>query len=51
MTRQLGMAICAWDVIGGGKFQTKKQVESRKRAGEGLRAMFGAEQTEEEKDE
>jgi aryl-alcohol dehydrogenase-like predicted oxidoreductase len=26
MARQFGMAICPWDVLGGGKFQTKKQL-------------------------
>jgi len=42
------MAICPWDVIGGGKFQTKKQMESRKQAGEGLRSFSGGEQSEDE---
>jgi aryl-alcohol dehydrogenase-like predicted oxidoreductase len=48
MTRQFGMAICPWDVLGGGKFQTKKQMESRKKAGEGLRSMIESEQSEEQ---
>jgi len=46
MARHFGMALAPWDVIGGGKFQSKKQLEARKKAGEGLRAAFGpAEQT------
>ncbi|ETI28754.1 hypothetical protein G647_01205 [Cladophialophora carrionii CBS 160.54] len=41
MARHFGMALAPWDVIGGGKFQSKKQIEERKRAGEGLRRMMG----------
>jgi len=37
MARHFGMAICPWDVLGGGKLQTKKHLEERKAAGEGLR--------------
>lgn len=48
MARQFGMALCPWDVLGGGKFQTKEQVDARKKAGEGLRNMFSDEQTEDE---
>ncbi|KIX92907.1 uncharacterized protein Z520_11383 [Fonsecaea multimorphosa CBS 102226] len=44
MARHFGMALAPWDVIGGGKFQSKTQIEERKRAGEGLRS----EQTEQE---
>ncbi|KAF0326354.1 putative aryl-alcohol dehydrogenase AAD14 [Colletotrichum sp. SAR11_59] len=47
MCRQFGMAIAPWDVLGGGKLQTKKQLEERQKAGEGLRAMFGQGQSEE----
>ncbi|KIX93305.1 uncharacterized protein Z520_10948 [Fonsecaea multimorphosa CBS 102226] len=42
MARHFGMALAPWDVLGGGKFQTKKQIEERKKQGEGLRSMFGS---------
>lgn len=45
MARHFGMAICPWDVVGGGKFQSKKQIEERKAAGEGLRSFMGPNQT------
>lgn len=49
MALHYGMALAPWDVLGGGKFQTKKQVEERKKAGEGLRSIMGSgEQTEQE---
>lgn len=48
MATHYGMALAPWDVLGGGKFQTKKQVEERKKAGEGLRSMLSGEQTEQE---
>jgi aryl-alcohol dehydrogenase-like predicted oxidoreductase len=48
MARHFGMALAAWDVLGGGKFQTKKSIEERKQKGEGLRGMFGSEQNENE---
>lgn len=48
MCRQFGIALCPWDVIGGGKFQTKAQLEERKKAGEGLRKFFGDKQTSDE---
>ncbi|KAG7102017.1 putative aryl-alcohol dehydrogenase AAD10 like protein [Verticillium longisporum] len=46
MAHHFGMALCPWDVLGGGKFQSKKQIEARAKAGEGLRSFFGAEQTD-----
>lgn len=47
MARHYGMALAPWDVLGGGKFQTKKALEERKKQGEGLRAIVGSgEQTE-----
>lgn len=49
MAHHFGMALCPWDVLGGGKFQTKKQLEARKKAGEGLRGMISAEQSDEER--
>ncbi|EXJ79505.1 aryl-alcohol dehydrogenase AAD14 [Capronia coronata CBS 617.96] len=48
MARHFGMALCPWDAIGGGKFQSNKQLERRKAAGEGLRNLLGAGQTEKE---
>jgi aryl-alcohol dehydrogenase-like predicted oxidoreductase len=39
MCREFGMAIAPWDVLGGGKFQTKKHIEERQKQGEGLRAL------------
>ncbi|KJJ30968.1 putative aryl-alcohol dehydrogenase [Aspergillus flavus AF70] len=48
MVRHFGMAIAPWDSIGGGKFQSKKQLEARKVAGEGLRAIGPATQSEDE---
>lgn len=41
MARHYGMAICPWDVLGGGKFQTKKALEERKKAGDGMRNLTG----------
>jgi len=41
MARHFGMALAPWDVLGGGKFQSKKQLEERKKQGEGLRSMMG----------
>ncbi|KAK5326068.1 putative aryl-alcohol dehydrogenase aad14 [Exophiala xenobiotica] len=49
MARHYGMALAPWDVLGGGKFQTKKAIEERKKNNEGLRSMMGnGEQTEQE---
>ncbi|KAE8146205.1 NADP-dependent oxidoreductase domain-containing protein [Aspergillus avenaceus] len=49
MARHFGMALAPWDVLGGGKFQTKEAVEERKKKGEGLRSIMGGkEQAEEE---
>ncbi|KAK1624777.1 aryl-alcohol dehydrogenase AAD14 [Colletotrichum phormii] len=47
MAHTFGMALCPWDVLGSGKFQSKKALEERKRAGEGLRSFVSTgEQTE-----
>jgi len=47
MARMFGMALCPWDVLGSGKFQSKKAIEERKKAGEGLRSFISsAQQTE-----
>ncbi|KAI5194772.1 putative aryl-alcohol dehydrogenase Aad14 [Aureobasidium subglaciale] len=48
MARHFGMALAPWDVLGGGKFQTKAAIEERKKNGEGLRNLMGGEQSEEE---
>lgn len=48
MAAHFGMALAPWDVLGGGKFQSPKQIAERKARGETLRPMRGAEQTEEE---
>ncbi|QLQ78661.1 hypothetical protein HG537_0A09090 [Torulaspora globosa] len=47
MAKHFGMALVPWDVLGGGRFQTKESIEERKKRGEKLRA-FGKppEQTE-----
>ncbi|KAH6886847.1 NADP-dependent oxidoreductase domain-containing protein [Thelonectria olida] len=49
MARHFGMALCAWNALGGDRLQTQTQIEARKQAGEGLRASFGPEQTEDER--
>ena len=48
MARHYGMALAPWGVTGSGKFQSKSQVEERKKGGDGLRAIHGSEQSEEE---
>lgn len=48
MARYFGMALAPWDVLGGGKLQSKEAMEERKKKGEGLRSMFTGEQSEEE---
>ncbi|TDZ30411.1 putative aryl-alcohol dehydrogenase AAD10 [Colletotrichum spinosum] len=42
VARAYGLALCPWDVLGSGKFQTEKAVEERARAGQGLRSFSGA---------
>ncbi|KAJ8101670.1 NADP-dependent oxidoreductase domain-containing protein [Lipomyces tetrasporus] len=48
MARHFGMALAPWDVLGGGKFQSKKAIEERKKKGEGLRSLRSGDQTEDE---
>ncbi|KAL4743866.1 NADP-dependent oxidoreductase domain-containing protein [Aspergillus similis] len=49
MALHFGMALAPWDVLGGGKFQSTKALEERRKAGEGLRSMLGpSEQTTDE---
>lgn len=40
MARHFGMALAPWDVLGGGKFQTKEALEERKKNGEKLRSLI-----------
>jgi aryl-alcohol dehydrogenase-like predicted oxidoreductase len=49
MARHYGMAIAPWDVMGGGKFQSRKAIEEREKKGEELRSMFTKGQSEEER--
>ncbi|KAL5612110.1 hypothetical protein BROUX41_000345 [Berkeleyomyces rouxiae] len=42
VVRYFGMAFCAWDSMGGGQWQTKKQIEERRRNNEKLRSMVGS---------
>ncbi|QLQ80005.1 hypothetical protein HG537_0C06540 [Torulaspora globosa] len=39
MARHFGMALVPWDVLGGGRFQTKESIEKRKENGEKLRSF------------
>lgn len=48
MARHFGMALAPWDVMGGGKFKTKKEIEERKAQGEDLRSILSRGQSEEE---
>ncbi|KAL4751686.1 NADP-dependent oxidoreductase domain-containing protein [Aspergillus terricola var. indicus] len=49
MALHFGMALAPWDVLGGGRFQTTKALEERRKAGEELRSMLGpGEQTADE---
>jgi aryl-alcohol dehydrogenase-like predicted oxidoreductase len=48
MARHFGMALAPWNALGGGKFQTKKALEERKKRGEGLRSLRGPDQTKDE---
>ncbi|KAL4979950.1 NADP-dependent oxidoreductase domain-containing protein [Aspergillus desertorum] len=49
MALHFGMALAPWDVLGGGKFQSAKALEERRKTGEKLRKMLGpGEQTADE---
>ncbi|KAL2889474.1 putative aryl-alcohol dehydrogenase AAD14 [Ceratocystis lukuohia] len=39
--RHFGMSFCAWDAMGGGQWQTKKQIEERRKNNEKMRSTFG----------
>ncbi|KAM7219620.1 putative aryl-alcohol dehydrogenase [Rhypophila decipiens] len=41
MARYFGMALVPWGVLGGGKFQSVKDIEEREKSGEGLRGRVG----------
>lgn len=41
MCRHFGMAIAPWDAMGGGMFQSKKQLEERRKNNESLRSLMG----------
>ncbi|KAJ4865715.1 aldo/keto reductase family domain-containing protein [Trichoderma breve] len=41
MARQFGMALAPWDVLSGGKFQSKAELERRQKSGEALRSFAG----------
>ncbi|CAI6721539.1 ANL_collapsed_G0027630.mRNA.1.CDS.1 [Saccharomyces cerevisiae] len=50
MARHFGMALAPWDVMGGGRFQSKKAMEERRKNGEGIRSFVGSpDQTDAEK--
>ena len=42
------MALAPWDVLGGGKFKSKKEIDERKKKGEKLRSLHGSEQTDDQ---
>lgn len=46
MARQFGIGTYPWNVLSGSKFQTRKQIEAKKKADEGMRGMFGGDQSE-----
>jgi len=49
MARHFGMALAPWDVLGGGRFQSKAALEERKKNNEGIRSIMGGpEQTDDE---
>jgi aryl-alcohol dehydrogenase-like predicted oxidoreductase len=49
MARHFGMALAPWDVLGGGRFQSKAALEERKKNNEGIRNLMGGpEQTDDE---
>lgn len=45
MARHFGMALAPWDVLGAGKFQSKKELDERKKRGESLRSLFSGDMT------
>lgn len=51
MANHFGMALCPWDVLGGGKLQTAKQIEARKQSGDNMRNYAGARSTDQTDDE
>jgi aryl-alcohol dehydrogenase-like predicted oxidoreductase len=51
MARHYGMALAPWDVLGGGKFQSKKSLEARRKDKDGMRNLFGERGHEQTADE
>lgn len=48
MARHFGMALAPWDVLGGGRIKSKKQLEAKRAEGEKMRALLGPEDQSEE---
>ena len=48
MARHYGIGLARWGIVGGGKLQTKSQIEERKKKDEGLRSFMSGEQSEQE---
>ncbi|KAI7970801.1 hypothetical protein EIK77_007981 [Talaromyces pinophilus] len=44
MARHFGMALCPWDVLGGGQFQTARQLEVRDKSTQGSRSSAQSEE-------
>ena len=44
MARTFGMALAPWDVLDGGKFKSKKEIDERKKKGGKLCSLHGGEQ-------
>lgn len=49
MANHFGMSLVPWDVVGGGRLQSRAQLEAKDRAGEGLRSFWATGQTETER--
>jgi aryl-alcohol dehydrogenase-like predicted oxidoreductase len=48
MARSFGMALAPWGVLGGGRWQTAKAIEERKKEGEAIRPVLGSCQSPDE---
>jgi aryl-alcohol dehydrogenase-like predicted oxidoreductase len=44
MARHFGMALCPWDVLGGGQFQSARQLEAREKSNQGSRSSVQSEE-------
>ncbi|GHJ85225.1 hypothetical protein NliqN6_1627 [Naganishia liquefaciens] len=47
MAQHFGLALAPWDVVGGGRLQSKKQLEERKNQGEKIRTLVAGEEQNE----